>query len=191
MWNLPIAHNKSSERWKNVCATSRPTKGLVLQWFRMQEWECVAVAGLRHVLLKLFLLTWSTTMLFDSHEADQLSNAHQRSNSVLRFSYGPFKRTCALGQVDLPLLQKEHQDNPSDARIVFYLAQTLDLIGESQPALDMYQKRIDMRGWVGEVFEAHMRRVSVLLVPSLPLRWCCAAGHTHKKLSAWAAGKAL
>ena len=62
--------------------------------------------------------------------------------------------------MDLPLLQQEHQANPGDARIVFYLAQTLDLIGEAQPALDMYQRRIDMGGWGGEIFEAHMRRVS-------------------------------
>ena len=61
--------------------------------------------------------------------------------------------------MDLPLLRREHEANPADARIVFYLAQTLDLVGEDQAALDMYQRRVDMRGWGGEVFEAHMRRV--------------------------------
>ncbi len=45
--------------------------------------------------------------------------------------------------------------------MVFYLAQTLDLIDDLQPALDMYQKRIDMGGWQQEIFEAHMRRVSI------------------------------
>ena len=62
-------------------------------------------------------------------------------------------------QLDLPLLTTEHERKPHDTRIVFYLAQTLDLIDELQPALDMYQKRIDMGGWQQEVFEAHMRRV--------------------------------
>ena len=62
-------------------------------------------------------------------------------------------------QLDLPLLTKEHEKKPGDTRIVFYLAQTLDLIEELPAALDMYQRRIDMGGWQQEVFEAHMRRV--------------------------------
>ncbi len=66
---------------------------------------------------------------------------------------------CLL-QLDLPLLTKEHKLKPHDTRVVFYLAQTLDLIDDLQAALDMYQKRIDMGGWQQEVFEAHMRRVS-------------------------------
>ena len=45
---------------------------------------------------------------------------------------------------------------------MFYLAQTLDLIGELEPALAMYQQRIDAGGWRAEVFEAHMRRVCSL-----------------------------
>lgn len=68
-----------------------------------------------------------------------------------------------LAQLDLPLLTKAHAEQPHDSRVVFYLAQTLDLIDDLQPALDMYQKRIDMRGWQQEIFEAHMRRVSCLL----------------------------
>lgn len=62
-------------------------------------------------------------------------------------------------QLDLPLLTKEHAKRPNDTRVMFYLAQTLDLIGELAPALAMYQKRIDAGGWRAEVFEAHMRRV--------------------------------
>jgi len=58
-------------------------------------------------------------------------------------------------------LTKEHEKKPWDTRVVFYLAQTLDLIDDLQPALDMYQKRIDMGGWQQEIFEAHMRRVSI------------------------------
>lgn len=62
-------------------------------------------------------------------------------------------------QLDLPLLTKEHEKRPHDARVMFYLAQTLDLIDENEAALAMYQKRIDAGGWQQEVFEAHMRRV--------------------------------
>ena len=71
-------------------------------------------------------------------------------------------------QLDLPLLTKEHKLKPHDTRVVFYLAQTLDLIDDLQAALDMYQKRIDMGGWQQEVFEAHMRRVSRLAAASHP-----------------------
>ena len=65
---------------------------------------------------------------------------------------------CAM-QLDLPLLTKEHERKPGDTRVVFYLAQTLDLVEDLPAALHMYQKRIDMGGWQQEVFEAHMRRV--------------------------------
>ena len=75
------------------------------------------------------------------------------------------KRLCRLwcaarAQLDLPLLTKEHARRPNDTRVMFYLAQTLDLVGELAPALAMYQRRIDAGGWRAEVFEAHMRRVS-------------------------------
>lgn len=53
--------------------------------------------------------------------------------------------------------------------MVFYLAQTLDLVDDIPAALAMYQKRIDMGGWQQEVFEAHMRRVCS---PSLAPPWC-------------------
>ena len=74
-------------------------------------------------------------------------------------THRPPEKGCLL-QLDLPLLTKEHKLKPHDTRVVFYLAQTLDLIDDLQAALDMYQKRIDMGGWQQEVFEAHMRRVS-------------------------------
>lgn len=53
--------------------------------------------------------------------------------------------------------------------MVFYLAQTLDLVDDIPAALDMYKKRIDMGGWQQEIFEAHMRRVG----PPLPLLLPC------------------
>lgn len=46
--------------------------------------------------------------------------------------------------------------------MVFYLGQTYELIGDAENALAIYQKRIDMRGWLQEVFEAHLRRVQHL-----------------------------
>jgi hypothetical protein len=76
-----------------------------------------------------------------------------------------FYADCGVvaAQLDLPLLTAEHKKQPHDTRVVFYLAQTLDLVGDIPQALDMYQKRIDMGGWQQEIFEAHMRRVGLLL----------------------------
>ena len=78
------------------------------------------------------------------------------------------QQACRMGpeqviamQLDLPLLTKEHEKKPWDTRVVFYLAQTLDLIEDLPAALNMYQKRINMGGWQQEVFEAHMRRVGL------------------------------
>ena len=70
-----------------------------------------------------------------------------------------FKTYENVAQLDLPLLTAEHEKKPHDTRVVFYLAQTLDLVEDLPAALAMYQKRIDMGGWQQEVFEAHMRRV--------------------------------
>ena len=66
-------------------------------------------------------------------------------------------------QKDLPLLQREHESNPQDARMVFYLAQTYELVGDAEAALAMYRKRIDMGGWQQEVFESHFRMVRRLI----------------------------
>ena len=62
-------------------------------------------------------------------------------------------------QLDLPLLKAEREKKPNDTRVAFYLGQTYDLIGDLENALDTYQKRIDMGGWLQEVFEAYLRRV--------------------------------
>ncbi len=59
----------------------------------------------------------------------------------------------------MPLLTKEHERRPFDTRVMFYLAQTHDLLNDNAATLAMYQKRIDAGGWQQEVVEAHMRRV--------------------------------
>ena len=68
--------------------------------------------------------------------------------------------------MDLRLLRAEKVKKPDDTRVTFYLAQTYDLIGDLESALATYQERIDMGGWLQEVFEAHVRRVSPGLHPA-------------------------
>jgi hypothetical protein len=77
----------------------------------------------------------------------------------------PPRRAAPGAQLDLPLLTKEHERRPFDTRVMFYLAQTHDLLNENAAALAMYQKRIDAGGWQQEVVEAHMRRVRRRALP--------------------------
>ena len=58
---------------------------------------------------------------------------------------------------DLLLLSAAHQQNPRDTRSTFYLAQTLECLGEHQSARDMYEQRVKQGGWVEEVYEALFR----------------------------------
>lgn len=58
---------------------------------------------------------------------------------------------------DLLLLSAARQQNPRDTRSTFYLAQTLECLGEHQAARDMYEQRVKQGGWVEEVYEALFR----------------------------------
>jgi SAM-dependent methyltransferase len=60
-------------------------------------------------------------------------------------------------QRDRLLLSAAHQQNPRDTRSTFYLAQTLECLGEHQAARDMYEHRVKQGGWVEEVYEALFR----------------------------------
>jgi len=58
---------------------------------------------------------------------------------------------------DLDLLEADFAARP-EPRTAFYLAQTLDCLGRTEEALAMYEKRIELGGWIEETFEARLRR---------------------------------
>ena len=60
-------------------------------------------------------------------------------------------------QRDLVLLGAAVQKAPGDTRSTFYLAQTLECLGQHAEARAMYQRRVDLGGWVEEVYEALYR----------------------------------
>jgi tetratricopeptide (TPR) repeat protein len=64
---------------------------------------------------------------------------------------------------DLRLLTAEAERDPRDARTVFYLAQTLECLGQSEEAAKFYDVRVDMGGWPEERFMAALRRGRLLL----------------------------
>jgi tetratricopeptide (TPR) repeat protein len=53
---------------------------------------------------------------------------------------------------DLRLLQREVDEDATNARSVFYLAQTYRDLGELEPAATLYERRAGMGGWDEEVF---------------------------------------
>lgn len=64
-------------------------------------------------------------------------------------------------ELDLRLLTDEHARRPDDTRTAFYLAQTLECLGDLKGALRAYQKRVDMGGWREEVYESLFRLARV------------------------------
>jgi tetratricopeptide (TPR) repeat protein len=55
---------------------------------------------------------------------------------------------------DLELLEAELARDPSNARAVFYLAQTMRDLGRLDEAAELYERRANMAGWEEEVFYA-------------------------------------
>ena len=56
---------------------------------------------------------------------------------------------------DLALLLKGVEDEPTNVRYWFYLAQTYHSMGNWEKAIEHYKKRIEMGGWFEEVWYSH------------------------------------
>ena len=56
------------------------------------------------------------------------------------------------GICDLKLLEQGVIDEPNNARYHFYLANTLRDVGQYERAIEIFEKRIEMKGWDEEVF---------------------------------------
>ena len=56
---------------------------------------------------------------------------------------------------DLQLLQADIDENPRNDRAHYYMGQTLKDLGRFEDAIEMFQKRIALGGWIEEVFYAH------------------------------------
>lgn len=65
---------------------------------------------------------------------------------------------------DIKLLKKEIKENPEDPRAYFYLANTYFSIKEYSLATNLYQKRIDLKGWSEEVYFCFLRLGIINLV---------------------------
>lgn len=59
---------------------------------------------------------------------------------------------------DARLLEAELETNPNHDRTLFYLGQTYQSIGKKVEANEMLQRRIDVGGWVEEIYMSHVYR---------------------------------
>jgi glycosyltransferase involved in cell wall biosynthesis len=89
-------------------------------------------------------------------------------------------------ELDLRLLTEEARRKPNDTRTQFYLAQTLECLGNHKGAFAAYEKRVKMGGWQEEVYESLFRlaRVSRLLGkpwPEVQQRFLDAHAHSPQR----------
>lgn len=60
-------------------------------------------------------------------------------------------------ELDLKLLVAQQKKTPQDHRTQFYLAQTLECLGEHKRAAQAFERRVRMGGWPEEVYESMFR----------------------------------
>lgn len=96
----------------------------------------------------------------------RVPNVHINHDVAHRDPAGSRKRW----ELDLRLLTAEIKRKPNDAHTQFYLAQTLENLGNHKAAAVAYERRAKMGGWQEEVYESLFRlaRVSRLLGRSWP-----------------------
>lgn len=58
---------------------------------------------------------------------------------------------------DMKLLEDELKEKPNDVRSHFYLANTYFCTGKHNEAIEMYKKRIELGGWIQEVWYSYYR----------------------------------
>ena len=81
---------------------------------------------------------------------------------VLRQDEGNIASSQRRWRRDLELLAMERKADPKNARAVFYLAQTLEQLGEKHEALAAYNDRIAMPGFDEEAVEARLRAAKIM-----------------------------
>jgi glycosyltransferase involved in cell wall biosynthesis len=83
----------------------------------------------------------------------------------LGYSRAGFEKSQQRWQRDLLLLLKSYQDNPTNPRTTFYLAQTYECLNDLEQAYHYYHIRTQQAGWLEENYETWYRlgRIATLL----------------------------
>ena len=75
---------------------------------------------------------------------------------------GGKQKTMKRWERDRDLLLEEYKKNPRGPRILFYLAQTYDCLGDLENARQFYTLRVSLHGWDEEDYMAHYRLAQVV-----------------------------
>ena len=62
---------------------------------------------------------------------------------------------------DLKFLEEDYESDPNNERTVYYLAQTLEGLGENDRALELFKRRTQLGGWDQEVFWSYFRAAEI------------------------------
>jgi hypothetical protein len=89
-----------------------------------------------------------------SHRIEGVTVRHHVSDASTAKSKARWER-------DVGLLRGDLDRDPSNARAAFYLGMTLSWLERWDEAAEALDRRIEMGGWVEEVYQAHMQRALV------------------------------
>lgn len=77
---------------------------------------------------------------------------HERLNSFVLEHHGDGSSRLDKFERDRLLLENALVEHPDDPRTIFYLAQTLQNLSESDAAVELFRRRVELGGWDQEVF---------------------------------------
>lgn len=101
------------------------------------------------------------------HEAPIVSCSRPLDVPVyFRYEPGTYGREKSAQRFnrDLSILLEEYENNPTDSRTAFYLAQTYDSLCQFEDAFEFYTRRTRLHGWDEEDFMAWYRRGKVAAI---------------------------
>ena len=115
------------------------------------------------VIIKWFGTSFYNPLLFSNrlawksvgcvHEYWYAEGVQTRSKlNTLYFDHDRHGPARPKGIYDLKLLEQGIIDEPNNSRYHFYLANTLRDVGQYERAIEIFEKRVEMKGWNEEVF---------------------------------------
>ena len=115
------------------------------------------------VIIKWFGTSFYNPLLFSNrlawksvgcvHEYWYAEGVQTRSKlNTLYFDHDRHGPARPKGIYDLKLLEQGIIDEPNNSRYYFYLANTLRDVGQYERAIEIFEKRVEMKGWNEEVF---------------------------------------
>ena len=78
------------------------------------------------------------------------------------------QRSVKRWERDVALLEGALERDPTDARAAFYLAETLFSLERYEEAIEAFERRVALGGWVEEVYQAKLHRAAAAEVLSKP-----------------------